>query len=77
MSIDMAKEFLAKIATDEGTAVKARGLVGPALVALAQRMGYTFSEADLLQASSGAQDQSELFDALDGVSGGLRSTGRY
>ena len=78
MSVDMAKEFLAKIATDEGTAAKAKGLAGSALVALAQRMGYTFNEADLLKASSGVADPTALSDTvLDRVSGGLNRTGRY
>ena len=73
MSIDNAKEFLAKIATDEGLAKTASGLSGPALVALAQQLGYVFSESQLQEATAGVQESdNKLSDAdLEQVSGGL------
>lgn len=78
MSIDTAREFLAKIATDEGLATRAAGLSGPALVALAGQLGYVFSESQLQEASAGAQDSGLLSDDdLGRVSGGLASRGRY
>lgn len=74
MSINTAKEFLARIATESGTAEKAKGLSGSALVGLARQMGYVFSEADLQQAASGASDPNELSDDdLNRVSGGIGS----
>lgn len=72
MSIDHAREFLAKIATDEGLAKTASGLSGQALVALAQQLGYVFSESELQQATAGVQESDKLSDAdLEQVSGGL------
>jgi predicted ribosomally synthesized peptide with nif11-like leader len=78
MSVDMAKEFLARIATEQETAERAKGLAGAALVDLARQMGYAFSEQDLQDALAGRHDPSELAeDALDGVSGGLQLPGSY
>lgn len=78
MSIETAREFLAKIATDEGLAKTAVGLSGPALVALAGQLGYVFSESQLQQATAGTQDSDKLSDDdLGQVSGGLRSRGLY
>lgn len=78
MSVETAREFLAKIATDEGLAKSAAGLTGPALVTLAQRWGYAFTETQLAQAAADTQDSGQLSgNELDQVSGGLRSRGPY
>jgi predicted ribosomally synthesized peptide with nif11-like leader len=78
MSVDIAREFLAKIATDEDLAKAAAGLSGPALITLARQLGYVFDESQLQEATTGASHSDTLSDDdLRRVSGGATSRGTY
>ena len=68
MSIQMAKEFLVKVATDESLARKAADAQRAALLDLAKKAGYSFSDADL---NSAMDEVDELSEAdLRHVAGG-------
>jgi predicted ribosomally synthesized peptide with nif11-like leader len=73
MSIQTAKDFLVKIATDEEAAKKAQAAHESALLTLARQMGYTFSEGDLRQAMDDVEALDQLSgEQLDRVAGGRR-----
>jgi len=73
MSIQTAKEFLVKVATDEAAATKAQAAHESALLNLARQMGYTFSENELRQAMSDVEELDELSESqLSTISGGRR-----
>lgn len=70
MSIQLAKDFLVKVATDEAVAKKAEAAQRAALLGCASELGFAISEDDL---NSALDEVDELDDiALRNVSGGLR-----
>jgi predicted ribosomally synthesized peptide with nif11-like leader len=72
MSVQKAKDFLVKIATDEAAATKARAAHESALLVVAKELGYSFDATDLRDAMADIEDLDELSpEALEGVSGGL------
>ena len=71
MSIQVAKEFLVKIATDAKAAEEAQAAHEESLVGLGKRMGFAFSAADLREAMTAIDELDELREsALEGVAGG-------
>jgi predicted ribosomally synthesized peptide with nif11-like leader len=69
MSVQLAKDFLVKIATDEVAAKKAEAAQRAALLGVAREMGFEFSADDL---NGALDDVDELDDvALGKVAGGL------
>ena len=73
MSIQSAKDFLVKIATDQKAAEKAQAAHESALLGLARQMGYNFSEGDLKAALADVESLDELSSAeLRNVVGGAR-----
>jgi len=73
MTIQTAKDFLVKIATDEAAAKKAQAAHESALLNLARQMGYTISESELRQAMADVEELDELSESqLSTISGGRR-----
>ena len=71
MSAQMAKEFLVKIATDEGLAKKAADAQRAALLGVARELGYAFSDGDLSSAMEDVDELNALSAAdLEAVAGG-------
>ena len=72
MSIYVAREFLARIATDNTIAGKAQGLSVSELASLAQGIGYSVTVGDLEKAMAGTADPDEMRDPdIESVSGGM------
>jgi predicted ribosomally synthesized peptide with nif11-like leader len=72
MSIELAKEFLVRVATDESLAPQADEAQRAALLGLAKKVGYSFSDADLNAAMGQIDELDELTAAdLQHVAGGL------
>jgi predicted ribosomally synthesized peptide with nif11-like leader len=70
MSIQLAKDFLVKIATDEAAAKKAEAAQRAALLGFASELGFAISADDL---NSALDEVDELDDiALRNVSAGAR-----
>lgn len=71
MSIQNAKEFLVKIATDVKAAKEAQSAHEQALVRLGEGLGFRFSAADLRKAMADVDELDQLTDdQLAGVTGG-------
>ncbi|MBP7775752.1 MAG: Nif11-like leader peptide family RiPP precursor [Acidobacteria bacterium] len=71
MSVQSAKEFLVKIATDEQLATRAEDAQRGALLGLAQELGYAFSDGDLSSAMEDVDELDKLSDAdLRSIAGG-------
>ena len=71
MSIQVAKDFLVKIATDVKAAEEAQAAHEDSLVGLGKRMGFAFSAADLREAMTSIDELDELSEsALESVAGG-------
>lgn len=77
MSIQVAKDFLVKIATDVQSAKEAQAAHEDSLVGLGKRMGFAFSAADLREAMTAIDELDELSQTeLEGVAGGRGLPGR-
>ena len=77
MSIQVAKDFLVKIATDVKAAEDAQAAHEDSLVGLGKRMGFAFSAADLREAMTAIDELDELSEIeLESVAGGRGLPGR-
>ncbi len=75
MSVEQAKEFLVKIATDEEAADKARRAHEASLLKVAEELGFSLDASDLEAAMTSIAEIDELTDdELDEVAGGVTPT---
>ena len=71
MSIQVAKDFLVRIATDVKAAEEAQAAHEESLVGLGKRLGFAFSAADLREAMTAIDELDELSATeLESVAGG-------